>query len=129
MLNKNYNIKSEFYSANVHRVNSWDDIRRIFVEKFDLLPETSEAYENYLNSFGEPIINDSYIDPEDMIETIQEKLESDKNSLLDKLLKCKTKNDYSELLNPYFEKTFNAGYNSALGDMAKYMKELDKFQE
>lgn len=120
LLNKTYNIKSDFYSkSNIHRVNCWNDIRQVFVEKYDLLPEHSIAVDNLNQSYGVPIINDSLTENE--ID-----FENENMSLSDKLLQCKTVDDFSRLLNPYFEKTFDAGYNSALGDMAKYMKELDK---
>lgn len=118
LLNKNYNIKYDFYAnTNIHRVNSWNDIRQIFVEKYDLLPEHSKAMDDFEKSWGEPTINDSY-----------KEMQDDK-SLLEKIMDCKTEDDYANLLNPYFEKTYNAGYNAALGDLANYMKELDKFEK
>lgn len=118
LLNKNYNIKYDFYAnTNIHRVNSWNDIRQIFVEKYDLLPEHSKAMDDFEKSWGEPTINDSY------------KEMQDNKSLLEKIMDCKTEDDYANLLNPYFEKTYNAGYNAALGDLANYMKKLDKFEK
>ena len=118
LLNKNYNIKYDFYAnTNIHRVNSWNDIRQIFVEKYDLLPEHSKAMDDFEKSWGEPTINDSY-----------KEMQDDK-SLLEKIMDCKTEDDYANLLNPYFEKTYNAGYNAALGDLANYMKKLDKFEK
>ena len=119
LLNKNYNIKYDFYAnTNIHRVNSWNDIRQIFVEKYDLLPQTSKALEDFEKSWGEPTISSDY----------KEDLE-DKRSLLEKIMDCKTEDDYANLLNPYFEKTYDAGYNAALGDLANYMKKLDKFEK
>lgn len=117
LLNKNYNIKYDFYvNTNIHRVNSWNDIRQIFVEKYALLPQTSKAIDDYEKSFGSPTISDSYKEPEE-------------KSLLDKIMECETEDDYANLLNPYFEKTYDAGYNAALGDIADYMKKLDKFSK
>ena len=117
LLNKNYNIKYDFYvNTNIHRVNSWNDIRQIFVEKYDLLPKTSKAIDDYEKSFGAPTFSDSYKEPEE-------------KSLLDKIMECETEDDYANLLNPYFEKTYDAGYNAALGDVADYMKKLDKFSK
>ena len=123
LINKNYNIKYEFYDMpNIHRVNGWEDIRNIFVEKFDLLPKDSPELKAYLDSFGAPTFNNSYIKDFDW-------KKGEPLSLSQKLLKCKTENDFSNLLTPYFDKTYNAGYNAALGDIAKYMKNLDKFKE
>lgn len=117
LLNKNYNIKYDFYvNTNIHRVNSWNDIRQIFVEKYALLPQTSKAIDDYEKSFGSPTISDSYKEPEE-------------KSLLDKIMECETEDDYANLLNPYFEKIYDAGYNAALGDIADYMKKLDKFSK
>ena len=117
LLNKNYNIKYDFYvNTNIHRVNSWNDIRQIFVEKYALLPQTSKAIDDYEKSFGSPTISDSY-------------KETEEKSLLDKIMECETEDDYANLLNPYFEKTYDAGYNAALGDIADYMKKLDKFSK
>lgn len=122
LLNKNYNIKSEFYSnTNIHRVNGWNDIRQIFVDKYNLLPQTSPKLEAYEKSFGESTFNDSFLNSEK---------EEENGGLLDTLMnRCNSAEDYANVLNPYFRKTYDAGYNSALGDMAKYMKELDKFEK
>src|SRR5699024_6245694 len=36
LLNKNYNIKYDFYAnTNIQRVNSWNDIRQIYGETYD----------------------------------------------------------------------------------------------
>lgn len=122
LLNKNYNIKYEFYTnTNIHRVNSWSDIRQIFVDKYNLLPQTSPKLEAYEKSFGQSTFNDSFLSPEK---------EEENGGLLDTLVnRCNSSEDYANVLNPYFRKTYDAGYNSALGDLAKYMKELDKFEK
>lgn len=115
LLNKNYNIKYEFYDApHIHRVNDWEDIRNILVEKYNLLPQECPELDKYKESFGAPTLNNSYVE------------NTDSGKLIDKLLKCKTKQDFANLLDPYFKRIYDAGYNLALGDLAQYMKELDK---
>lgn len=115
LLNKNYNIKYEFYDApHIHRVNDWEDIRNILVEKYNLLPQECPELDKYKESFGAPTLNNSYVE------------NTDSGKLIDKLLKCKTKQDFANLLDPYFKRIYDAGYNSALGDLAQHMKELDK---
>lgn len=117
LYDKNYNIHVNFpNNANIHRVNSWLDIRDIFVEKFDLLPKTSEKLSEYNKQF-EGIEDDLFED------------EEVEDSLYSKLVNCNTKEDYNNLLAPYFKKIFDAGYSSALGDIAKYMRELNNFDE
>ncbi len=90
---------------NIHRVYSWIDIRNIFVEKYDLLPEINKKI-------------DEYLDKENSSDDLTN------NDLLQQLLKCTTKNDFKKVLNPFILKTYDLGYTTALGDIADKIKNM-----
>lgn len=106
LLNKTYNMDLQISArANIHRVNNWLEIRQIFVDKYDLLPAENKEINEYNESFGKQMF-------------------SDYEPLSEKLMKCKTVDDFAYLLNPYFDKMWNAGYSSALSDVANSIKDL-----
>ncbi len=95
LLDKMYNRDiNSLNTANIRRVSDWENIREIFVRKYNILPEKNES-----------------------------KIEQN-DSLINKLLECKTADDFSELLNPFITKTYDLGYTTALGDVADKIKNM-----
>lgn len=105
LLNKEHNINTNISArTNIHRVNDWLNIRQIFVEKYDLLPIENKEINEYIDSLN--------------VESTE--------TLGDKLMKCESIDDFSKLLTPYFDKSYDAGYSQALNDIAEKIKDLLK---
>lgn len=122
LLNKNYNMSVDTNKhSDIHRVNSWLDIRQIFVEKFDILPETNPEIEEYLNNFGNPNIESSTVEGE------TERIKQCK--ITKQVLHCETPEEIDNILQPYFKTLFNSGYSCALKDIANCLKQLDELEQ